>query len=134
MNHNNFREYENNQKLSAELNELIDLITQSSKIPEIVGPFDFPSVTRDMMKGSKIYYSIFRPVFSIAGVPFFRRYNNRDLMIIRGKFQENGIVRWIGPEKNAIITDLLNLIKKIGISNVTEFQVYEIIDNSQDCE
>ena len=68
------------------------------------------------------------PVFSIAGVPFFRRYNDDyNPLIMQGGCGEDR-VSWIpGGVSRKGVAALLELVEAEGVSNVTEAQVLAAI-------
>jgi len=117
----------------AVLNRLISHIPAGTGYPiSDEGLKDYPRIRSELMEGSQVHYSMRRPVFSIAGIPFFRRYNDtHNALVMRGKCKcKEDLVEWLsGGVSRASITRLLSIVETCGISNVTESQVLEALRN-----
>jgi hypothetical protein len=105
-----------------------------SLIPEGTEQFppssaDYPCIDSKLLTGSVVYTDSYRrPVFSIAGVPFFRRYNDDwSALVMQGDIT-NGNVSWkTGGVTRAAVTRLVKLIEATGIDKVTQDQVLKAL-------
>ena len=108
----------------SELQKLISLLPEGEGYEEQM--MDYPQPNPALMRGTIVHYSLRRPLFSIAGIPFFRRYNdNWNATVVQGKIK-NGYIDWIpGGMPHSGILELIDLIETHGIQNLTMDQVLE---------
>jgi hypothetical protein len=108
------------------LNRLVSLIPEGTGYTDDGG--DYPIISPSLMQGSQVHYSMRRPVFSIAGVPFFRRYNDDYNPVIMQGECKNVRVSWIpGGTSRAAVARLLQLVETHGIDKVTQDQVLKAL-------
>jgi hypothetical protein len=115
------------------LNRLVSLIPKGTHDFDDSNSADYPFISSKLMEGSQVYYHIRRPVFSIAGVPFFRRYNDDyNSSVIYGHRSENraNYVSWNTDIGSDALNRLAQLIDENDINDITETMVRDALRRS----